>query len=128
MTDLYSAVSIPMARAAIGLSRIATIARPGRPRVRFHAPTSSSAPQNSTKKYRYWSASRNGTGESGLNTSMPCTPPVNSSKCSKRSSCGVATASAKVASARYSPSSRSAGRPNRNPPTKQIAPAGMMVQ
>ena len=42
VTDLYSAVLMPIALAASGLSRIAIIARPVRPRIRFQAPRNSS--------------------------------------------------------------------------------------
>ena len=58
---------------------------------------------------------------------MPCTPPVHFSRWWYFSSCGIATPSAKVASARYRPSSLSAGRPNRKPATKHTAPAAGTV-
>ena len=67
-------------------------------------------------------------GASGLVMTRPCTPPV---QCSNRFSlriCGIATASAKVASARYTPESRSAGNPNRNPKMKQMRPAAGIVR
>ena len=42
---------------------------------------------------------------------------------------GIDTASAKVASARYRPSSRSAGRPKRKPASRHTAPAiGIVAQ
>ena len=49
-SDLYSAVSMPMAEAAIGWSRIATIARPTRPRSRFQAEDEHHDGDDSVKK------------------------------------------------------------------------------
>src|SRR5678809_12714 len=56
---------------------------------------------------------------------MPCTPPVHCSRAWYLRSCGIATPSAKVASARYRPSRRSAGRPKRKPATKHTAAAAV---
>ncbi|MNE77112.1 hypothetical protein D3C80_1734000 [compost metagenome] len=67
---------------------------------------------NSANRYSHWSAvSGRPKGASGFISTMPCTPPVQASRCLYLSSCGMATPSANVASARYSPSSLSAGRP-----------------
>ncbi len=57
---------------------------------------------------------------------MPPPPPVNVSNL--RTIAGVATATAKVASARYSPASRSAGKPKRNPIAPATSPASGIVQ
>ncbi len=59
---------------------------------------------------------------------MPWTPPVHGSSGVDFSSCGIAMASAKVASARYKPSRRKAGKPKRNPTMKQAGPAAGSVQ
>src|SRR5579864_514756 len=52
---------------------------------------------------------------------MPALPPVNLENF--RGSCGMDTASAKVASARYTPESRNAGRPTSTPHANAIANA-----
>src|SRR3546814_3975654 len=62
-------------------------------------------------------------GAESFSRLMPCTPPVKPSKWLYFSSCGVATDSAKVASARYSPLNRRAGKPNRKPTPKPASPA-----
>ena len=49
-SDLYMALSMPMVEAAIGWSRIATSARPTRPRSRFQPSTNITTVTNSVKK------------------------------------------------------------------------------
>ena len=64
-------------------------------------------------------------GGVGFTRTSPCLPPVQASK--YFSNCGMATAIAKVTSARYGPSKRSAGKPNSTPSAKQTKAAGTSV-
>ena len=57
---------------------------------------------------------------------IPELPPVSSSN--RLTTDGIATAIAKVASARYSPESRSAGRPNASPTSPATSAANGSVQ
>ena len=92
---------MPIAEAAIGWSRIATSARPTRPRSRFQPITNITTVIASVNRYSHWSGlSFRPNGASGLTMTMPCTPPVQCSTYLFFSSCGIVTPSAKVASAR----------------------------
>ena len=105
-SDLNIGRLMPIAVAAIGWSRMAISARPTRPRNRFHASKNMMAVASSVKKYsqrsglKGWPNRLNSNGASGLVSTMPCTPPVQPSIFLYLSSCGTASASAKVASAR----------------------------
>ena len=81
-------------------------------------------------RYSHWSGdSGRPNGASGLSITRPCTPPVQSSIALYFRICGIETASANVVSARYSPPSRSAGSPTRNPTQAHtIAETGNVAQ
>ena len=96
-----SAVSMPMASAAVAWSRVAISARPMRPRIRFQARKNSTAETPTAIRYIHWSGViGRKAGGSGFTMNRPCTPPVQSSSALCFSNCGTATASAKVVSAR----------------------------
>jgi hypothetical protein len=95
------AMSMPIASAAVGWSRVAISARPMRPRIRFQARRNSTAEMPTATRYIHWSGvTGRKAGGSGFTRNSPCTPPVQSSSARCFSSCGTATASAKVVSAR----------------------------
>jgi hypothetical protein len=122
-TRLFTrARSTPMVVAARSFSRMATSARPSPPRVRLAASRNIGTATTSTSRYRNWSGSTGSQpGAAGCGTLMPCTPPVSPSK--RLISGGVAIASARVTSARYSPRSRSAGTPKAKPSAKASSAA-----
>ena len=101
VSDLTIAVLMPMASAAMCWSRIATMARPTRPRSRFQASANITSVTARVKKYshRSW-LSGMPKGASGFEITMPCTPPVSFSKWWYLSSWGSETPSANVANAR----------------------------
>ena len=96
---LKRARSTPIVRAAISLSRIATSARPTRPRTRKAASMNITAVTASVTKYSHWSsASPDHAGAATFSTLRPCVPPVSPS--ARLMICGVAIASPSVTSAR----------------------------
>ena len=133
VSDLTIAVLMPIASAAVCWSRIAIMARPMRPRSRFQANANMTSVTTRVKKYsqRSWLSGMpipvRKAGASGFEITMPWTPPVSFSRWWYLRSCGRDTPRANVASARYRPSRRSAGSPNRNPAIRQIAPAAGRV-
>src|SRR5579863_9749801 len=105
--------------AATSLSRMARKARPVRPRRTSHVNRNASAAVDHETPYSQEL-------EALLFAEMPALPPVNVENFS--GSCGIDTARANVASARYTPDRRSAGSPTSTPHPNVIANASGKVR
>ena len=94
-------ISIPIASAAVGWSRVAIRARPMRLRMTLFTSRKQAPATMTVTTYIHWSGdSGMPAGASGLVRNRPCTPPVHSSIDLCLRICGTATASEKVVSAR----------------------------